>query len=140
MDIDRIIEEDGVVDFAEAKKCVEEVGVERCRPVLLSYYALSLASSEGEFDEARDLCVRALKRDLDNPQIYYNLGRIFLLAEDKELAFDAFSKGLKKDKCHVGIRRELASLGIRRNRVINFLSRRNPFNMLLGKVTYKLGA
>ena len=68
----------------------------RCNldPGAMSSYALCEAAIEKDFDSARKLCYQALKRDRENPEIYNNLGKIFLLSGERASAFKILSKGL----------------------------------------------
>jgi len=101
-------------------------------PTAMSYYALCLANVEGNFDKAISLCLMAAEKEFYNPEIYMNLGRIFLLNGQKAVAVRAFRKGLKFDNSHFGIMSEMRKLGVRRKPVISFLQRTNPVNKFLG--------
>ncbi len=109
----------------------------RCKidPGAMSSYALCEAAIEKDFDSARKLCYQALKRDRDNPEIYNNLGKIFLLSGERGSAFKILSKGLSVDPEDVEIMRTIATLGIRRPPSIGFLPRRSSMNKVLGQIT-----
>jgi tetratricopeptide (TPR) repeat protein len=118
--------------YTEALKIFDENLGFTQNPVAMSYYAVSLATAEGYYDKAISLCLMAAEKEFYNPEIYLNLGRIFLLNGQKSVAFKAFRKGLRFDNSHTGIIGEVRRLGIRRRPVLSFLSRGNTVNRLLG--------
>ncbi len=108
-------------------------------PLLNSHFALSKAGAEGEgsdFDRALVLCIKSLKSDITNPDIYNNLAKIYLLSKKKALAVKAVEKGLKHDPTHVGLRHLQEELGERRKPAVGFLSRGGVLNKSIGRLTY----
>mgnify|MGYP001574659735 CR=1 FL=1 len=103
-------------------------------PVAMSYYALCLAAMEGNYDKAISLCLTAAEKEFYNPEIYHNLGKIFLLNGQKTLAIKAFRKGLKFDGGNHTLIDEVRRLGLRRKPIISFLARGNFVNRLLGRI------
>jgi len=107
----------------------------RSRPVdarYASYYGLSLALSADRLKDAEALCAHAVKMDSHGSDLYYNLGKVRLLRNDRKGAYAAFKRGLSVDPGDTRIRQELANLGKRRPPVIPFLRRRHPLNKLFG--------
>lgn len=109
-------------------------------PTAMSYYALSLANEEGNYDKAISLCLMAAEKEFYNPEIYLNLGRIFLLNGQKSVAVRAFRKGLKFDNSSMPLLMELKGLGLRRKPVIGFLPRQSAVNRFLGMLVVRLAA
>ena len=105
-------------------------------PVAMSYYAISIAAAEGDHDRAVSLCLIAVKQEFYNPDIYLNLGKIFLLNGEKSNAIRTFKKGLGYDTSGGMLMSEIKSLGLRRKRVIIFLPRQNLINRFLGKLVH----
>lgn len=108
-------------------------------PEAISFYALSVSSLYFNHKKAMALCINALKRDIKNPVIYRNLGKIFLKVGEKARAYRAFGKGLElsgntDNECLV----EIEGMGVRRAPVFGFLSRKNPLNRALGKFSSTL--
>ena len=101
-------------------------------PTAMSYYAVALATVEGDCERAISLCLTAAEKEFYNPEIYLNLGKILLLNGQKSLAIKAFKKGLRLDESHSLLNEHLLSLGVRRKPVLSFLSRRNPVNKFFG--------
>src|SRR4030065_2348473 len=138
MNIERVIENglemarDG--RYKEALSIFEEDLCFTQHPTATSYYAVSLANVEGNFDKAISLCLMAAEKEFYNPEIYLNLGRIFLLNGQKSVAVRAFRKGLKFDNSHFGLLSEMRKLGVRRKPVIGFLHRTNTVNKFLGVI------
>lgn len=108
-------------------------------PVAMSYYAVCLAAAEGHYDKAVSLCLVAAEKEFYSPDIYLNLGKIFLLSGQKSVAIRAFKKGLRFDTAGGAIMREIKTLGLRRKSVLPFLPRHNVVNRLLGRFTRRHG-
>ena len=109
-------------------------------PLLLSHFALSVVGAAGEggdFDRALSQCIKSLKSDITNPDIYNNLAKIYLLSDRKSLAVKAIEKGLKYDPAHIGLMRLHDELGERREPAVGFLPRGAAINKSIGKFTYK---
>ena len=142
MDIERVIENglemarDG--RYKEALSIFEEDLCFTQHPTATSYYAVSLANVEGNYDKAISLCLMAAEKEFYNPEIYLNLGRVFLLNGQKAVAVRAFRKGLKYDNCNMGLLVEMKRLGLRKRPVINFLPRQNLFNRYLGRLVARM--
>ncbi|MEK7798539.1 MAG: hypothetical protein AAB297_01815, partial [Acidobacteriota bacterium] len=60
------------------------------------------------------------------------LGRVYLRAGDRGLAFGTFVAGLRLNPDHPQLQTEIRRLGIRRPQVMRFLARSHPVNRLLG--------
>ncbi len=125
--------------YEEALNIFEEDLCFTTHPEAMSYYALCLASVESRYDQAISLCLMAVEREFYNPDIYLNLGRIFLLNGQKAVAHKAFRKGLSFDNSHAGLISELKRLGLRRKPVVPFLPRSNSVNKFLGRLSRRWG-
>ncbi|MBI5642195.1 MAG: hypothetical protein HY954_01825 [Deltaproteobacteria bacterium] len=121
-------------DYAEALRVFDEDLCFTQHPTAMSYYALSLANVEGNYDKAISLCLMAAEKEFYNPEIYLNLGRIFLLNGQKSVAVRAFRKGLKFDNSNHSLLHEMRNLGVRRRPVLTFLPRQNVVNKYLGMI------
>ncbi len=119
-------------------------------PFLLSYYGYLKACIERRYRTGIEDCTRALslfqkkllRGEVDGAEtsksvLYLNLGRAFLAAGKKRLAFEAFNKGLQSDKRNNELQSELQKMGIRKISPLPFLSRSNPVNAFLGKMLRK---
>ena len=132
-----LAEEDflGALAFFEA--AIQQVmrAGEKPTPRYLSYYGLCLALGKGQFSQAAETCRQAMELEFYSPDLYLNLGRVYCLEGNRAAAFNAFLGGLSLESQHPGIRREVQRMGIRRRQVLPFLSRSNPVNRLLGRLT-----
>lgn len=124
--------------FFEALKVFDEDLCFTQHPTAMSYYAVSLANVEGNYDKAISLCLMAAEKEFYNPEIYWNLGRIFLLNGQKSVAVKAFRKGLKIDDTHNALLQEMRTMGLRRRPIVSFLPRQNMVNKFLGIIADRI--
>lgn len=124
--------------FFEALKIFDEDLCFTQHPTAMSFYAVSLANVEGNYDKAISLCLMAAEKEFYNPDIYLNLGRIFLLNGQKSVAIKAFKKGLKYDDSHNALLKEVRVLGLRRRPILSFLPRQSFVNKFLGILADKI--
>ena len=100
-------------------------------PIISSYYAFCIAKERGQVIRAISLCEEAIKREPKNSLHYLNLGRIYLITNNKEDAIKTFREGLNYE-ANQQIVDELSRLEIRKPPIIKFLKRNNPINRYLG--------
>jgi tetratricopeptide (TPR) repeat protein len=128
----------------------------RAIPVVNSYLAYCMAKERGQVREALRLCHSALSAEPDNPAHYLNLGRVYLVAQDKAKAIAVFWKGISKDTTaganavaeaparssreQALILGELRRLGIRKRVPFTSLHRGHPINVVVGKFLSLIGA
>lgn len=125
--------------FEDAIKVFEEGLCFTQHSIAMSYYALCIAEVEGNYDKAVSLCLMAAQREFYHPDVYLNLGKIFLLNGKKSVAVKSFKKGLHLDKTHAELVSLIKKLGVRRKPIIPFLPRHNFVNRLLGKLSHRWG-
>jgi len=106
--------------------------------VLQSYYGLCLAALNHDVKNGMEHCRVALKREFFLPDLYLNLGKVYLLANQKANAVHVFYRGLKLDDDHKEICSELRRLGLRENRAISFLARSHFINRILGQLRFRM--
>lgn len=99
-----------------------------------SYLGYGIARCQGRIQEGRKLCEHSVKVEFYESDNYLNLARTCLLAGDRPAAVRAVRGGLKVDPQNLDLLALYRELGIRQEPVITFLSRRNPLNMLLGRI------
>lgn len=61
----------------------------------MSYYGLLSALRWGKVGLGINLCTQAIKTNTLNPDFYLNLGRVYIVAQNKKAAALVFKKGLK---------------------------------------------
>ena len=125
-------------------------------PAAESYLGYCMAKERGQVREAVRLCQAALSAEPNNPAHYLNLGRVFLLAQDKGKAIATFWKGISKapgaergvlieraqrghSREHGLILDELRRLGIRKKAPFARLDRSHPLNRVAGRLLRTLG-
>jgi len=101
-----------------------------------SWYGLCLGMVERRFEEAVALCQSAAKQEFFNPDLYFNLARLYLGFGFKSEGVRYLRRGLMIDPGNARILRMLRDLGDRAAPVVGFLPRRHPINRWLGAVRH----
>lgn len=115
-----------------------QVAEQQKTPEVRSYLAYCLAKSQGRTQVAAKTCTESIRREPDNPTHYLLLGRIHLLAGDKEKAIQVLRQGIKINNDQ-RILTEITRMGLRKEAVIKSLKRNHPLNRFLGKFLGHLG-
>ncbi|MFQ5441568.1 MAG: tetratricopeptide repeat protein [Thermodesulfobacteriota bacterium] len=124
--------------FREALKVFDKNICFTQNPTAMSYYAISMAFEEGDYDRAVSFCLMAAEKEFYNPEIYLNLGRVFLISNQKLRAIKSFRRGLKYDESNRAILDEVFKLGVRKSPILPFLPRRNVVNRVFGTLRARL--
>jgi tetratricopeptide (TPR) repeat protein len=125
--------ERGLIFLAEAYRHVGR-DQHRLSGPLISFYGLCLALHRGRIKEAAEFCWLGVEKDHYNPDVYYNMARVWIAGRSRRKAVEALDKGLALDPKHPGLKRLKAEMGTRKTPVIPFLHRDNPLNVSLGKM------
>jgi tetratricopeptide (TPR) repeat protein len=107
-------------------------------PLWYSRLGFCIAKQRGHLTRAFELCRTAIEHNPDNPLHYLYLGKVHLVAGNKEEALQAFRQGMVLGGS-TQLEQILTALGTRKPPVIRFLSRDNPLNKYLGIVFARLG-
>ena len=118
--------------------CFEKASRLDDRPDYSSYFAFCVAKERGQVQKGILLCREAMEREPENTIHYLNLGRIHLVAGDKQEALRVFRNGLAHGP-DPEIIELLDTIGTRKPPIIGFLGRDNPINKYLGKLLSKFG-
>ncbi len=118
--------------------CFEQAANLEKSPMYCSHLAFCLAKARGQYREAIGLCEEVMTEEPGNPVHYLNLGRVYLLADERDKALQALRNGLQFDK-NGEILRELERLGMRKPPVFPGLKRGNPLNKYCGILLKKFG-
>jgi tetratricopeptide (TPR) repeat protein len=108
-------------------------------PGIKSKLAFCLAKERRRYQQAMELCREALQAEPGNPDHYYQLSRIYLVAGKKRQAIKSLRKGLKF-KRHQPIIDELNRLGARKEPIFSALPREHVLNRSVGILFTKLGS
>lgn len=100
-------------------------------PLIRSYLAVCQAREQGLFEQAVATCTECIESEPSNPAHYLNLGRMHLLAGEKQEAIRMFRDGLLFGE-NRNIRRELDRLGWRQPPMFPSLGREHPVNRFCG--------
>ena len=107
-------------------------------PITRSYFGLSLAMCRSGTKDALRLCEDAVRGGTFHPELYHNLGRVYLIAGDRRRARLAFLEGLKLDREDPELNQEMSAIGLRSHPPLSFLHRDHPFNKYLGMALKRL--
>ena len=107
-------------------------------PGWYSFLGYCIAKERGQIKKGIELCQASLMREKGNPGHYYNLGRIHLLAGNKEEALGVFRQGIAEGGSPE-LTKVLEDIGSRKPPVFSFLHRDNPLNTYLGLILSRLG-
>jgi tetratricopeptide (TPR) repeat protein len=106
-------------------------------PGIKSKLAFCLAKERRQYQQAMALCREALQAEPDNPDHYYQLSRIYMVAGQRSKAIASLRRGLKF-KRHQPIIDELNRLGLRKEVVFSSLPREHILNRCAGILLTKL--
>jgi tetratricopeptide (TPR) repeat protein len=125
-------------DTPAALTCFEKAANQARNPHYLSNLGFCIAKERGQVQKGIALCNEALESEPENGLHFLNLGRIYLLAGNKEEAIRVFRKGLGFGPNNeiTGI---LDAIGTRSPLLFPSLSRKNPLNRYLGKLLSWIG-
>ena len=99
-----------------------------------SFYGLCLGLAKKRHADAIRMCRLAIELERYNPDLHWNLGRVFFDAGRKREAYFAFLRGLRQQPGHRGLVKEVKRMGVRKRRVLKFLRRDHPVNVTLGRM------
>ncbi len=129
---------EAIAFFRGAIDLERQEGAKNPRMKYVSYLGLAVTLSNGRSEEGVKLCEQAVKREFFDPDLYCNLGIVYLRTRQKKRAFEAFQKGLNLKPEHRRIREELERYERRSMPVFTFLPRTHPVNRLAGRLRYRL--
>ncbi|MDH3998259.1 MAG: tetratricopeptide repeat protein [Desulfuromonadales bacterium] len=107
-------------------------------PEIMAKLGYCLAKERRQISQGAALCRKALQAEPANPDHYYQLGRIYLIARQKQRALDALRKGLKFRR-YQPIIDQLSRMGARKQPVFSALPREHFLNRNCGKALDRIG-
>ncbi len=126
---------DALVHFEASIDIEKKYGQPVPQARYLSHYGLCIALVNQKWKEAIDYCKKAVELEFYNPDLFHNLGYVYLLAGMRMEARNSFMEGLKMQKNHREILQELKKMGVRRKPIFPFLPRSHVLNKIAGKLT-----
>ena len=135
--LERRCYKESIALFQQAIDLERTEGTKNPRMKFVSYLGLALTLSQGKSDEGLKLCEQAVKREFFDPDLYCNLGMVYLRHRMKSPAFEAFQKGLNLKPGHRRILEELERYDHRSEPVFAFLPRGHALNRLAGRLRFR---
>ena len=135
--LERRCYKESIALFQQAIDLERQEGSKNPKMKFVSYLGLALTVSQGRSDEGLKLCEQAVKREFFDPDLYCNLGMVYLRHRMKSPAFEAFQKGLNLKPGHKRILEELEKYDHRSEPVFRFLPRDHPLNRLAGRLRFR---
>ncbi len=123
--------------FQEAIELERVEGSKSPRMKYISFLGLAHTLTGGRSEEGLKLCLKAVRRDFFDPDIYCNLGIVYLRHRQKAAAFEAFQKGLNLSPRNKRIRDELERYERRCDPVFTFLPRVHLINRMFGALRHR---
>ena len=103
----------------------------------LASYALCLGRNR-EVKRGLELCKRAQHADPRNPNVYWCLAQLHLLAKSRKDAIDTVERGLRAVPDNFLLLRMRKKLGVRQPAPIPFLDRKHGLNVRLGRLMRRI--
>lgn len=111
----------------------QAAAMEPQNPYFLSYYGLALGEASRNWEEAEALCLAALRKRRQIPQLYLNLAELYRRRGRIADAVETLNDGLRYTARDSRLVEALGLFGNRRPPVLSFLGRSHPLNRYLGK-------
>jgi hypothetical protein len=115
----------------------QEASDELLPSVFYSYLGVAIARCEGRRRDGLELCKYAVKLGPREPENRVNLAQAYLIARNRRQAVRQLHAGLKIAPRNRRLRQLGVQIGTRRRPAIPFLSRDNPLNYWIGRLTYR---
>jgi predicted Zn-dependent protease len=106
-------------------------------PLYLSYYGMIVAIAEDCLQDGLTFCQAAIQREPYQADLYLNLSRIYQHAHQRQKALETLVQGMSYDQSQL-LFREMRRMGVRRKPFFSKLSRDNPLNVMMGRLTHRL--
>jgi len=115
----------------------QAAAMEPQNPYFLSYYGLALGQASRNWDEAEALCMAALRKRRQIPQLYLNLAELYRSGGRVADAVETLNDGLRYTARDSRLVEALRYFGVRRAPVLSFLGRNHPLNRYLGRMRHR---
>jgi len=115
----------------------QAASMEPQNPYFLSYYGLALGQTSRNWDEAEALCLAALRKRRQIPQLYLNLADLYRCRGRVGDAVETLTDGLHYTGRDGRLVEALTIFGVRRPPVFSFLGRSHPLNKYIGRARHR---
>ena len=115
----------------------ESAGEKALPGIFYSYLGVAMARVEGRKRESIELCRYGVQLAPRDPENRLNLARAYLINRNRHQAIKQLHVGLRISPSNRRLRELEREIGTRRPPAIRFLSRDNPLNMWIGRLTYR---
>ncbi len=145
------IEPDPKVDFREGVELLKNEYPEKAllrlrrafesdkhNPYYISFLGLSMARAEQKWDQASELCERAVQLKRTEIQFHLNLIGVYVLAGLRDKALDRLDSALKLFGHDPRLKRARAKMMKRRAPLLPFIGRNHFLNRELGKLRHRI--
>src|SRR5258706_6847699 len=136
--MDRRCYKESIALFQQAIDLERQEGTMTPKMKFVSYLGLALTLSQGKSEEGQRLCEQAVKREFFEPDLFCNLGIVYLRNRLKAQAFESVQKGLSLKPGHTRILEELEKYERRGVPFFAYLPRDHMLNRLVGRVRSRL--
>jgi len=106
-------------------------------PYFLSYYGLSLGQASRSWEEAEALCLAALRKRRQIPQLYLNLAELYRCRGRVAEAVETLRDGLRYTGQDSRLVEAMTYFGYRKPPVFSFLRRNHPLNRYFGIMRHR---
>ena len=113
---------------------------DRTPGLVYSFLGYGTARYQNRMRDGLKLCEHAIKLQYYEADNHWNLARVQMMMKERRQAVTTIDRGLKLDPDHKGLLELRKDLGRRRRPVLRFLDRKNPINVLLGRLRHSRGS
>jgi tetratricopeptide (TPR) repeat protein len=112
--------------------------IDKHNPYYISFLGLSIARAEQKWDEASELCERAVQLKRKEIKFHLNLVEVYALGRQREKALDRLHSASKLFGNDARLRRMRNKLEKRRAPLLPFFGRSHFLNRELGKLRHRM--
>ncbi len=124
-------------EFRKALACDTILEVKDVDPLYLSYYGLTLAKVKRKLKTAQKLCRMAKSRGENYPDVFVNLGDVYVQSGRIDFAVDIYREGYRLHRRNVVLLTRLQRYSPRGRTILPFLNRDNFLNKYGGIIVHR---
>ena len=124
-------------EFRKSLACETILDVKNVDPLYLSYYGVTLAKVKRKLKTAQKLCRMARTRGESYPEVFINLGDVYVHSGNTVFAVDIYREGYRLHRKNIVLLTRLQRYSPRGRSILPFLSRDNFINKYGGIVVHR---